>query len=79
MTLARLYDLYDNANKAEYRGIGIYGNRSLALDTDVDEFAAALSWVVGTGPKIKGYRSSALGISGLCRAAGGEELPLIEF
>lgn len=69
--LAQWYDLYDNANRAEYRGVGIYGNRSVAPDVDADEFAAALSRVVGNGPEAEGYRSRALEISALCRAAGG--------
>jgi len=69
--LAQWYDLYDNANRAEYRSIGVFGNRSVAPDIDADEFAAALSRVVGPGPEAEGYRSKALEISGLCRAAGG--------
>jgi len=69
--LAQWYDLYDNANRAEYRGIGIYGNRSAAPDIDADEFAAALSRLVGPGSEAQGYKSRALEISGLCRAAGG--------
>jgi UDP:flavonoid glycosyltransferase YjiC (YdhE family) len=71
--LAQWYDLYDNANRAEYRGIGVYGNRSSAPDIDAEEFAAALSRTVGPGPEAEGYRSRALEISGLCRAAGGRK------
>ena len=68
MILAQWYDLYDNANRAEYWGIGIYGNKAVAPDIDAGEFAAA---VVGPGPEAEGYRTRALEISGLCRAAGG--------
>lgn len=71
MILAQWYDLYDNANRAEYRGIGVYGNKSVAPAVDADEFAAALSRVVGPGPEAEGYRTRAVEISGLCRAAGG--------
>jgi len=69
--LAQWYDLYDNANRAEYRGIGIYGNRGVAPDIDAEEFAAALSRVVGDGPEAEGYRSRALEIRALCQVAGG--------
>jgi UDP:flavonoid glycosyltransferase YjiC (YdhE family) len=71
--LAQWYDLYDNANRAEYRGIGIYGNRSVAPGIDADEFAAALSRVVGPGPEAERYKNRALEISGLCKAAGGRK------
>lgn len=71
MILAQWYDLYDNANRAEYRGIGIYGNKGVAPDIDADEFAAALSRVAGPGPEVENYRTRALEISGLCREAGG--------
>lgn len=71
--LAQWYDLYDNANRAEYRGIGIYGNKRVAPDIDADEFAAALSRIVGLGPEAEGYRIRALEISGLCKAAGGRK------
>lgn len=71
--LAQWYDLYDNANRAEYRGIGIYGNRGVAPDIDADEFATALSRIVGPSPEAEGYRSKAAEISGLCRAAGGRK------
>jgi hypothetical protein len=77
--LAQWYDLSDNANRTEYRGIGIYENRSVAPDIDADEFSAAPPRVVGNGPEAEGHRSRVLKISGLCRAAGGEQLPLIEF
>lgn len=72
MILAQWYDLYDNANRAEYRGIGVYGNKGVAPDIDADEFAAALSRVVGPGPEAEGFRTRTLEISGLCRAAGGK-------
>lgn len=71
MILAQWYDLYDNANRAEFRGIGIYGNKGVAPDIDADEFAAALSRVVGPGPEAEAYRTRALEISDLCKAAGG--------
>ena len=69
--LAQWYDLYDNANRAEYRNIGIFGNRRAAPDIDPDEFAAALSRIVGPGPETERYKSRAMEISKLCRAAGG--------
>jgi hypothetical protein len=71
--LAQWYDLYDNANRAEFRGIGIYGNKGVAPDIDADEFAAALCRVVGPGPEAEGYRARALEISDLCRTAGGRK------
>ena len=70
MILAQWYDLYDNTNRAEYRGIGIYRNKSAAPDIDADEFAAALSRIFGPSPGAQGYRFKALEISGLCRTAG---------
>lgn len=71
MILAQWYDLYDNATRAEYRGIGIYGNKGVAPDIDADEFAAALYRVAGPSFEAEAYRTRALEISGLCRAAGG--------
>ena len=72
--LAQWCDLYDNANRAEYRGIGIYGNRSVAPDIDADEFPVALSRVVGNGPEAEGYRSA-----GCVEQLGGEELRWSNF
>jgi len=69
--LAQWYDLYDNATRAEYRRIGIYGNKGVAPDIDADEFAAALRRVAGPGREAEDYRARALEVSGLCRAAGG--------
>lgn len=54
----------------------IYGNRSVAPDIDADEFAAALSRVVGSGAEAEGYRSRTLEISALCKEAGGRILEL---
>ena len=71
IVLAQWYDLYDNANRAEYRKIGIFGNRSVAPDIDADELADALSRIIGPGTEAERYRSRALEISELCRAAGG--------
>lgn len=69
--LAQWYDLYDNANRAECRRIGIFGNRGVAPDIDADEFATGLSRIVGPGPEAEEYRTKALEIGMLCRAAGG--------
>lgn len=68
MILVQWYDLYDNASRAGYRGVGIFGNRSVV----------PVSRIVGTGPEAERYRSRALEISGLFRTAGGEGQLLTE-
>ncbi|KAL0952107.1 hypothetical protein HGRIS_008738 [Hohenbuehelia grisea] len=67
-------DLYDNACKAEYRGIGVFGNRSVAPRVDAMEFGQALTRVVGPGPDATQMKENAMRISQLCRKAGGKKV-----
>jgi 2-acylglycerol O-acyltransferase 1 len=63
--------LYDNAVKTEYRGFGIYGNKSVAPNVDAVEFGAAISKAMGQGDDAVKLRERALHIGELCRDAGG--------
>ena len=68
MILAQRYDIYDNANGAEYWGI--YGNRDIAPDIGADE-CAAVPRMVDDGPEAESDRFRALEVNALCRAAEG--------
>lgn len=68
--LAKWLDLYENVVKAEYRGFGIYGNRTVAPEIDGPEFGDALIRLLNTAR----YRESAAEVGRLCRAAGGRAL-----
>ncbi|KAJ7585021.1 hypothetical protein C8J56DRAFT_140957 [Mycena floridula] len=69
--LAKWWDLYPNAVKIEYHGLGVYGNRNVAPDVEAVEFGKAVSRVVGGGKEALGFRESASRVSQLCREAGG--------
>jgi len=70
--LAQWFDLYDMAVRAEYRGIGIYGNKKVAPDIEAVEFGAAVTRVVGPGKESEGFRERARAVGEVCRRAGGE-------
>jgi len=69
--LAQWYDLYDMAVRAEYRGIGIYGNRNVAPDIEAVEFGVAVRRLVGAGQESKGFRTRAKAVAEACRKAWG--------
>jgi len=69
--LAQWYDLYDMAARAEYRGIGIYGNRNVAPDIEVVEFGTAVGRLVRPGQESEGFRTRAKAVAEACRKAGG--------
>jgi len=71
--LAQWVDLYDNAVKAEYLGLGIYGNKAQPPAVGVVEFGAALRRIVGPGPESEGFRQRTRKVGELCRAAGGRK------
>jgi len=71
--LAQWLDLYDNAVKIEYLGLGIYGNKTQPPAVGVVEFGAALRRIVGPGPESERFRQRARKVGELCRAAGGRK------
>ena len=64
-------DLYEMAVRAEYRGIGIYGNRNVAPDIETVEFGAAVTRLVRPGRESEGFRTRAKAVAEVCRRAGG--------
>jgi hypothetical protein len=62
--LAQWYDLYDMAARAEYRGIGIYGNKKVAPDIEAVEFGAAVARLVRPGKGCWGGMQGVLGEEG---------------
>ena len=44
------------AVRAEYRGIGIYGNKNVAPDIEAVEFGAAVTRLVRPGGELEGFR-----------------------
>jgi len=57
--LAQWFDLYDMAVRAEYRGIGIYGNKNVAPDIEAVEFGTAVARLVRPGMESEGFRTRA--------------------
>jgi len=70
--LAQWFDLYDMATRAEYVGIGIYGNRSVAPEIDATEFGAAISRLLSPSEEAEGYSRKAKEIGEVCRRAPGK-------
>lgn len=60
------------AVRAEYRGIGIYGNKSVAPDIEAVEFGEAVKRLVLPGKESEGFRTRAQAIGELCKKAGGK-------
>jgi 2-acylglycerol O-acyltransferase 1 len=61
------------AVRAEYVGIGIYGNQSVAPDIDAVEFGAAISRLLSPGEEAEKFVRRAKEIWELCRAAPGKK------
>jgi hypothetical protein len=70
VVLPQWYDTYDYASKAEYLGLGIYGNKSCAPMVDANEFGNALLRVVGDA----GMREKARELGEVCQDSGGRTL-----
>ena len=70
--LAQWFDLYDMADRIEYSGIGIYGNKEVAPDIEAKEFGSAISRLVRRGEESKGFRTRAKAVGEACRKAGGK-------
>jgi UDP:flavonoid glycosyltransferase YjiC (YdhE family) len=70
--LAQWYDLYDMATRAEYLGIGIYGNKKVAPDIEAVEFGAAVARLVQPGKESEGFKARAKVVAEACRKAGGK-------
>jgi len=60
------------AIRAEYRGIGIYGNKKVAPGIEAVEFGAAVARIVGPGKESEGFRERARAVGEVCRRAGGK-------
>ena len=60
------------AVRAEYRGIGIYGNKNVAPDIEAVEFGTAIARLVRPGKESEGFRVRAKVVAEACRKAGGE-------
>jgi hypothetical protein len=69
--LAKWFDLYDNAIKAEFRGFGIYGNKQAAPEIEAEEFGNALKRIIGGNESFK-FQESAKLVRDLCVRAGGK-------
>ena len=70
--MAQWYDLYDMADRVEYRGIGIHGNKKVAPGMEANEFGAAVTKLVRPGKESEGFRTRAKAVAELCRKAGGK-------
>ena len=71
--LAHWFDLYDMAVRAEYVGIGIYGNRSVAPEIDAVEFGAAISRLLSPSEEAEKFALKAKEIGEICRGAPGKK------
>ena len=60
------------AVRAEYGGIGIYGNKNIAPDIEAVEFGTAVARVVRPGKESEGFRTRAKAVAEACRKAGGK-------
>lgn len=58
--------------RAEYRGIGIFGNKKVAPDFETVELGTAIARLVKPGKESEGFRTRAEQIGELCRKAGGK-------
>ena len=71
--LAQWFDLYDMAARAEYVGIGIYGNRSAAPEIDATEFGAAIFRLLSPSEEVEKFARRAKEIGEVCRMAPGKK------
>ena len=60
------------ADRVEYQGIGIYGNKNVAPDIEAIEFGAAVARLVRPGEELEGFRARAKAVGESCRKAGGK-------
>jgi len=70
--LAQWFDLYDMAVRAEYVGIGIYGNWNVAPDIDATEFGTAISRLLSPGVEAERFARKAKEIGEACKMAPGK-------
>lgn len=70
--LGQWYDLYEMAVRAEYLGIGIYGNKEVAPGIEAVEFGAAVARLVRPGKESNEFRARAKAVAEACRDAGGK-------
>ena len=61
------------AIRAEYVGIGIYGNRRVAPGIDATEFGAAISRLLSPGEESDKFFHRAKEIGKICRSAPGKK------
>ena len=61
------------AVRAEYRGIGIYGNKNFAPDIEVVEFGSAVARLVRPGKESEEFRRRAKAVAEVCRNARGKK------
>lgn len=71
--MAQWLDLYDMAVRAEYVGIGIYGNKKFAPDIQAVEFEGAVSRLLRPGEELDGFRMRAKTVAEACRKGGGKK------
>lgn len=72
--LAMRNDIYNYAARAEWLGVGICGNRSVAPGLHDEEFAQTLTKIVGTGNETLSFRSAAKCLGEDCEKYGGSVL-----
>jgi hypothetical protein len=60
------------AVRAEYLGIGIYGNKKVAPEIEAGEFGEAVARLVWPGKESEEFRARAKVVAGACRKAGGK-------
>jgi hypothetical protein len=58
------------AAQAEYRGIGIYGNKKVAPHIETVEFGAGVARLVRPGKESEGFRMRAKVVGEVCRKSG---------
>jgi hypothetical protein len=61
------------AARAEYVGIGIYGNRSVAPEIDGTEFGTAISRLLSPSEEAEKFTRRAKEIGEICRGAPGKK------
>jgi len=61
------------AVRAEYVGIGIYGNKTVAPDIDATEFGAAIARLFSPGEEAERFARKAMEIGEICRSAPGKK------
>ena len=60
------------AVRAEYRGIGIYGNKKVAADIEAIEFGTAVGRLVRPRKESEGFKTRAKAVAEACKKAGGK-------